>query len=180
MANYSTNAFRQFYHTTATLLVVLLLSVTSDSVSAQKIWVGGAGNGNWSEGANWSDGLPTSDADPWDTFIFGGTLQLNSNNNNGGSFGGFNTNNITFDATAGAFTLTDNGDGFDMLGASSSGAVDGSAFITNNSTNTQTINVNLIHRSDFNTDLTFNATNGDIVVNGCSFGLGWYDTACCH
>ena len=147
-------------------LVGALLGIALPLSAQTFTWDGGGGDGNWSTAANWNPDTAPTDANPWDTFLFGGTSQLNSNNDMGGSIGGYNVNRIEFLAGAGAFTLTDNGDGFDMLGADSAGALDGDARVTNNSTSTQTIDANLLHRSDFNTGLFFEATSGDIHVTG--------------
>ena len=133
---------------------------------ATNIWDGEGVNGNWSTAENWVGDVAPSDSNPWDTYQFGGMLNLASHNDAGGGTGGHNVNDLVFLPGAGAFTLTDNGDGFDLLGATSAGDPDGDADIVNNSTNTQTINLNLYHRTDFNTGLVFNAAAGDIVVGG--------------
>jgi hypothetical protein len=126
-------------------------------------WDGGGGDANWSTGTNWDgDVAPTYNTNTYETLNFAGTTNLTANNDYGD---GNNTDSILFDASAGAFTLT--GGSIDMLGRASNVSAAGVASVTNNSTNTQTINNNLINRADFNTSLVFkNTAGGSIVVNG--------------
>ena len=147
--------------------VAAVLVLASPAVQAQTFtWDGGGVNGDWSTAANWNpDGSP-SDGGTWEIYEFGGALQLATNNNQAAGAGGWNVNDFEFLAGAGAFTLTDNGQGFDMLGAPNAAAPDGDADIINNSGNLQTISARLIHRPDFNTGLVFNTATADIDVTG--------------
>ncbi len=126
-------------------------------------WVGGNGD-NWTTGANWSDGsAPTEN--PFPTVIFDGG-NTNVQVPTGGS-GGRNVNSIVFDTGAGAFTLS--GNSIDLLGTS---GVGDAAEIVNLSTNTQTINSQLILRPDLTSGTTINAAAGDIVLGGVIRQLG--------
>jgi VCBS repeat-containing protein len=128
-------------------------------------WVGGAGNGNWTESANWQGGTIPNDGGVWDTYEFGGTSNLASNNNAGGNAGGHNVNDFRFLPGAGAFTLTDNGDGFDMLGREGTGSALGIIDVVNNSTNTQTVDLRLINRGDHSNGMHLFAESGDLNID---------------
>jgi autotransporter-associated beta strand protein len=86
-------------------------------------WTGGGTNANWSSAANWGGAAPVAGCD----LVFAGSTGLNNSNDiaAGTQFG-----NLTFNAGAGAFIL--NGNSLNLSGT-----------ITNNSANTQTINVSL-------------------------------------
>ncbi|MCA9267287.1 MAG: hypothetical protein KDA41_02400, partial [Planctomycetales bacterium] len=61
------------------------------------VWDGGGVDGNWTTGANWNPdlgGAPPDVGGPFDSWHFGGVLQLNSNNDAGGNAGGRNTGDI--------------------------------------------------------------------------------------
>ncbi len=103
------------------------------------IWSGGGTDNNWSTKPDW-DYLPTND----DDLMFAGTTRL-SNANNSLSRAG----SITFNNTAGAFTLS--GNALTIAGG-----------ITNNSTSAQTIGLNLT----LSAAQQFNAASGNLAVNG--------------
>ena len=147
----------------AALTAITAVAITGTAQAATFTWDGGGGDSNWSTGTNWDgDVVPTYNTTTYETLNFAGTTNLTANNNYGD---GNNTDSILFDASAGAFTLT--GGSIDMLGRADLYSAAGVAYVTNNSTNTQTINNNLINRADFNTSLVFqNTDGGSIVVNG--------------
>ena len=123
-------------------LGVSLLSLwISQSTRAANVWDGGgAPDGNWGTIANWDDdALPLFPV----AINFAGTTQLATNNDQVG----ITVNGITFDAGAGAFTLSGNGI---LLGGN----------VTNNSSSLQTIGLGL----DLTGARTFNAATGDIAV----------------
>src|SRR4051794_33125553 len=94
---------------------------------AASVWTGNGGNNNFSTGANWDTPASAGSA-----LVFDGTNRLNPFNDfaNGTAFGG-----ITFNSTAGAFTLSGN----DLSPGGD---------ITDNSTTAQTINLGVILDAD--------------------------------
>ncbi|MDF1754557.1 MAG: autotransporter-associated beta strand repeat-containing protein, partial [Verrucomicrobiales bacterium] len=132
-------------------------------------WDGGGVNSDWQTAANWNGGTAPDDTGEWDTFEFGASTDLTPNVNFAGDNVSHNVNYIIFRPDAGAYTLTGNKTGggsiaLDMLGASSSAATDGPAQIINQSTETQTIDINLHHRTEYNAGLVFDAAEGDLVI----------------
>jgi|GEM_PF-1820373 len=104
-------------------------------------WTGGGGSGNWTTGTNWSGGnVPLTGAD----LTFTGSTQTNVTLGTNEQTGA-----ITFDAAAGAFTLSGS---TIVLGGN----------LTNNSTSTQTINSNIT----LNADRTISASAGALVLTG--------------
>ncbi len=114
-------------------------NIAALSIQRSVIWSGGGTDNNWSTKADW-DYLPTND----DDLVFAGTTRL-SNANNSLSRAG----SITFNNTAGAFTLSGN-------------ALTISGGITNSSTSAQTIGLNLT----LSAAQQFNAASGNLTVNG--------------
>ena len=114
-------------------------NISALSIHRSVIWNGGGTDNNWSTKPDW-DFLPTND----DDLTFAGTTRL-SPSNDSLSRVGF----ITFSNTAGAFTLSGN-------------AVTIAGGITNNSTNTQTIGLNLT----LSAAQQFNAASGNLAING--------------
>jgi fibronectin-binding autotransporter adhesin len=107
-------------------------------------WDGGGANNNWSSGANWlGDFAPGLVGD---SLTFAGTLRLAPDMN-----AGYNVAGLTFDGTAGAFTL----------GSSTGSTLTNSAGIVNNSANPQTVNVPMV----LTAAQTFNAAVGNLTVN---------------
>jgi autotransporter-associated beta strand protein len=104
-----------------------------------RTWTGGGGDNNWSTSGNW-DLAPTNDSD----LVFAGTTGLSNTNDSLTSVG-----SITFDSTAGAFTLSGN-------------ALTISGGITNLSSNLQTVNMDLTLAGS----LPFNAATANLLVNG--------------
>ena len=110
-------------------------------------WDGGGGDDLWGTTANWIDDTAPSPGSG-NNLIFAGTTRLTPSNNYGD---GDDFQNITFDSTAGSFTLGRSGtQGIDWFGS-----------ITNNSANAQTIGFNL-YQSAAN---TISAASGDITLN---------------
>jgi len=121
-----------------------------DFVPTNLIWVGLGSNNNWSNAQNWNINVPK----PYDILQFAGTTRLTP----------FNDltidtpyNGITFNAGAGAFTLS--GNRF-ILNSDS---------IINNSSNTQTINNDIILGSNAG---TVNCNTAAINLNGNISGSG--------
>lgn len=141
----------------------LVSPVMAQNASTTHVWIGGSG-GSWTTGSNWDTGAftDTNGNGPFRILVFRNENSQTVNNDMNLDSGGFNTDDITFEEGAGAYILT--GKTLDMLGAQPT-RVD-TADITNLSTNTQTINLNLIARPDFTTALIFNTAAGDIIVNG--------------
>ena len=101
----------------------LTLAVTSQSATAaNKTWDGGGTTDNWTDAANWNAALVAND-----TLFFDGNTRLTPNNN---FAAGTQFNGITFNATAGGFTV--GGNGILLHGS-----------ITDSSTLTQTVDLDL-------------------------------------
>jgi autotransporter-associated beta strand protein len=128
------------------VLIAGLLVTRAPSASAQtSTWVGGGASDVWGDTGNWSGTTPTNAGSS--ALTFGGTTRLTPNDD----FTSYTATAVTFDATAGAFTL--GGAALNLAGD-----------ITNNSTALQTINQNLV--GDFTTSRTIAATSGSITIGG--------------
>ena len=126
----------------------MAFSVSVGLAVATSTWNGGGGDANWMTGGNWGGTAPSAS----NALTFSGTVQLANNNN-------FPANTqfdgITFDNTAGAFTL--NGNTINLAGN-----------IVNAGTNMQTINLNLALQQNVN----FSSTSGTLVLGGVVSGSG--------
>jgi len=146
------NPFRSAVSLPLTSLTFALTALfAAHSVNAGNTWDGGGADGLWSNALNWdgSGVLPTSGAGQ--TLTFTGTSQLNSQNNLFAD--GTQIGTLTFGSTAGAFVLSGN-----SLALNSA--------IINNSTATQTINLNLIltgGNRDINSVLGSNTVIGGVI-----------------
>ncbi len=130
---------------------LLLLLAASPCIAITDTWDGGGADNNIATGLNWLDNTaPLSDLVNTD-LIFSGAVRLAPNV---GTI--FSTNSVTFNNTAGAFTI----------GGSS--VTVGSGGIVNNSANLQTF-PNAISLGTASS--TLNAASGALVLNG-AFGLG--------
>ena len=109
-------------------------------------WTGGGGNNYWTNAANWGGTAPVSG----DSLVFTGSTALITTNRftTGTTF-----SNITFDASAGAFTL--NGNSFALTGS-----------IANNSASSQTLGLAF----SCTTTAYVNTVNGNITINGIISG----------
>ena len=153
-------------HLTFATGVMLFMLPGTASAQTTFTWDGGGGDGNWTTATNWVGDVVPVEADGYHNFVFDGTSQLNSNVDIVPGNNGLNTNDLIFNAGAGAFTLS--GSSFDLLGTPTSNPrnID-TAKIINNSANTQTINNSIYHHTGYNEGLVFDNTNGGaIVVNG--------------
>ena len=111
-------------------------------------WTGGASSLLWSDSGNWNGiALGTGSA-----LAFSGSAGLSNTND----LNGFSAVAITFDGTAGAFTLS--GNSLTLLGN-----------VTNSSTANQTINLNVALA---NPTCIFNTGPGSLLVNGVLSGSG--------
>lgn len=128
------------------VLVVALLWLAQPAISlaATETWDGGsAASSNWNTGDNWADdSAPVAN----DALIFAGTTRTTPTNNLAADT---NFGNITFDNTAGAFTLS--GNRFRLGGD-----------ITNLDTQLQTINNNLL----LSGTRTINTASGNMTLGG--------------
>lgn len=128
----------RFSRRKSTHLLALLASAVplATSLAATYVWDGnfGSGNSRWSTSVNWSNNVaPTGNAISGLTnadIVFGGQFKLTSTLNNT-----YFARSLTFNSTAGAFTLTPQTTETLRLGAGG---------IVNNSTNTQTFLVSLV------------------------------------
>ena len=151
--------------TTLMLTTAAMIASVNTSFAATLTWDGGGADNNWTTDANWDGAGDDDNLLTFETLNFAGSTRLTANNT---TLSGKNVNSILFDASAGAFTLT--GEYVDMLGKDTNDTVArGPAYVTNNSANTQTINLSLNNYggSPYNTGLIFeNTAGGNIVVNG--------------
>ncbi len=113
-------------------------------------WNGGGTNDDWSTGTNWDGGAAPASA-PDTTLEFGGVTRLTPNADAPWSLGG-----MTFNTGAGSFTIT--GSGLELA--------DG-GFVTNNSTNTQTIANSSINLPGVS---TWDTSGGDLYVSSAITG----------
>ncbi len=129
------------------LLPLLLLSLIQSAQAANSTWSGAAG-GDWTVAGNW-DAVPLTDGTS--SLIFAGANVTNNN--------AFTANTtfagITFDNTAGAFTLAGN-------------AITLGGNIVNNDADLQTINLNMI----VGVQRLITATSGNIAIGGAISSVG--------
>ena len=142
------------HRTTASLGISLSLAAgLLSSPAADRTWNGGGDQSSWTDPLNWGGTAPSAN----DQLIFGGNLGLyNYNGNTGGTI----FSNLTFNASAGAFTLTGNGIRFP-----SGSAVLG--VLTNLSPNAQTISLNLTNNGG---NRVYNAASGPIICDSVISG----------
>lgn len=117
------------------------------------IWTGGGGDGLWNDAANWNPNV-TLGVTSNDVLQFSGIVGLlNTNNITGDTNAG-----ITFLPAAGAFNLNSSAGVTTLLGGN----------IANQSTNLQTINLNLQITGGNRSILAYDGSNnvGDIQING--------------
>ena len=137
------------------LVVTLLSAALACSIpathAATATWTGGGADDNWTNLLNWGGTAPVAN----DSLVFAGTTRLNPNINNFAANTQFN--GLTFNAGAGAFTLTGNAT---KLGGN---------IVTNASNN---IGVTLVLALQQNTDIAVNGS-GSITFNyAISGGFG--------
>jgi len=109
-------------------------------------WTGVGGNNYWTNAANWGGTAPVSG----DSLVFAGSTALVTTNK---FTAGTIFSNITFDASAGAFSLS--GSNFTLTGS-----------IINNSTSLQTLGLPI----SCTTTAYVNTVNGNITINGVISG----------
>ncbi|CAM2831177.1 PEP-CTERM sorting domain-containing protein [Rariglobus hedericola] len=109
-------------------------------------WDGGGGDSNWETANNWNPNVAPGHSSSGDNFVFAGTTRLSNDANSGG----WDIGSLTFNSTAGAFTL---GGGTLTIG---------SGGVTNNSTSTQTIN----NQITLAANQTWTAASGAITSTG--------------
>ena len=136
----------------ALLVLVLLMSAMTGVSAATVTWDGGStgpGDDNWTTAANWvGDVAPVAG----DSLVFAGSVRLTATNDFAAdtSFA-----SITFDNTAGAFTLS--GNRLTLAGA-----------ITNNDADAQTISLALVVAAT----RTLAAASGNLTLSGVISGAG--------
>ena len=116
--------------------------------AADRTWNGGGSDALWSADANWGGTAPVAD----DALFFGGTSRLTNTNDldAGTAFAG-----LTFNSGAGAFAL--NGNGITLGGN-----------VVNLDNDAQSLNMDVA----LGATRIFNASNGNLVVNGDISGSG--------
>lgn len=136
---------------TTRVFVGLVVGLLSVAVQAQTTWTwtGGGGNGfmNWNN--NWSPNGPIGNG----IQAFGGTSQLNLNNNGALTA----THRWFFNSGAGAFTISGDAISFNDWGGND-------PEIANNDNDTQTININIT--GDPNDTFQLGANSGSLVFGG--------------
>ncbi|MES2920984.1 MAG: autotransporter-associated beta strand repeat-containing protein [Verrucomicrobiota bacterium] len=141
--------------------IIMTCALVVQPASADNTWDGGGTTGNWNEAGFLNWGGNTTPASPT-ALQFGGILQLSSNNDLFAA--GTLFNGITFNAGAGAFTITGN-------------SINLGGNVVNNSSNNQTINLDLAMTGNrtFTTNASGNLTLGGVVSGSFNFiksGLG--------
>ena len=131
-----------------------LLASATASLAATDTWTGAGADGNWTNPLNWGGTAPVAG----DNLVFSGATRLTTTNN---FPAGTLFNSITFDSTAGNFSLGGNAM---LLGGSANGS------IVNNSTNTETLTLgltlsNLTASPLFGGNHFINAAAGTIALN---------------
>src|SRR4051812_36255815 len=99
--NKTSNRSRSSSNLAPFALTLLLAALASPAIAADKTWVGGGANNNWSTGENWDSGTPA----PNDSLIFDGNVRLTPNND---FTAGTIFQNLTFNGSADVFTLGGN------------------------------------------------------------------------
>jgi hypothetical protein len=128
----------------ANLYTVGEIQVVLDPVFISRTWDGGGANNNWITDNNWTlDVQPLNNATA--DLIFTGNVRLAPSVDTP-----WNVHSITFNNTAGAFTIT-----------GPQGVTIGSGGIVNNDTQTQTIDAAIT----LSADETFNAAAGDLSIS---------------
>ena len=128
---------------TALLILTSMALLGTGAQAANRTWNGGGADNTWTNAANWGGTAPVAN----DLLFFDGTTRLTNTNNIGANTA---FNGLTFNSTAGAFTLR--GNALNLAGG-----------ITNNcSTNAQTLSLNL----------ALTATRTFDVLSGGSLSLG--------
>jgi autotransporter-associated beta strand protein len=131
------------YGTNGNVVAIASANLVVSGSGMSPLWDGGSASGSdWSDFLNWSGvALASGDA-----LIFDGNARLNNTND---TTAGTTYSNITFNSTAGAFTL--NGNSITLVGG-----------ITNNSANAQTINLGI----NFGGSITFIGSNAPLNITG--------------
>ncbi|MBI2498097.1 MAG: hypothetical protein HYV75_09400, partial [Opitutae bacterium] len=136
------------------VIAALALAIAPRPLPAAFTWDGGGGNNRWTTNNNWNpNGAPS--AGTLNDFIFGGTTRT-TNSANGAT--PWEVNSITFNNTAGAFVISGT-----QLNLQAGG-------VTNNDTQTQTINNDIVLQAT----ATFNANSGALTLGGIidgAFGI---------
>lgn len=146
------------------LLIASVAALSQPSADAQDTWDGGGGDNLWGTGNNWADNSSPTTGTTYDLTFAGGT-RLSSVYNYGD---GNNFRTITFDNTAGAFTIyttntnDSNSTNFNERGISWHGN------IINNDADTQTLGIRLYQQ----TSNQIRANSGNIVLKGDIFQNG--------
>jgi len=133
------------------------------SQAATKTWDGGGADDFINTAANWvgdvNPNLTAGSGTNADDWVFTGSTRLTPTIN---VVPGNLANNVTFDANAGAFTLTvSTGTNFAAFGSTAGSPASTAGNFTNNSANVQTLSGNFASRFG-----TVNANTGAFVING--------------
>jgi len=118
--------------------------------TASETWSGSGGDNSWSTNPNWQSGYAPGYLG--DALTFAGTTRLTPNMN-----GSYNIASLTFDGSAGSFTLTGNGSVLTLNGG-----------IANNSSNPQMVTVPIANAGN-STDFS---GSGNVTVNATISGTG--------
>lgn len=151
----------------ATCLALAIASASPATLGATFTWDGGGADGNWSTAANWNpDGAPGATGN---LLIFSGNTNLSAENDVVTSLDTTYTNTvITFSSGAGSFNLS----GTPITVGSGGGA--GQIIVQQNSSNPQTISLNLnLSGGNGDRSIVFGAGSGSLTLSGnINFGSG--------
>ena len=126
-------------------IVVLVAIACPGSRASVFTWDGGGGDNNWNTGTNWVGNSAPPSGSSTNDFHFAGSLRLTPN-----AQAAYSINSLTFDSGASAFTI------------GGSTLTIGAGGVSNNSTNTETIN-NVI---TLGAAQTWNAASGNLAFGG--------------
>jgi autotransporter-associated beta strand protein len=129
--------------------IMLVVAFITGAAHAANLWDGGGTDNNWNTGANWdNNAVPSFPVG----LNFGGTTRLTSNND----LSSLTVNGFTFDSGAGAFVIGGN-------------AITLGGDITNNSSNTQTIDIDMALDATREVNM---ASTQKVILNGDLSGVG--------
>ncbi|MFM8790731.1 MAG: beta strand repeat-containing protein [Chthoniobacterales bacterium] len=135
----------------AVVVISFLAIGTTASAQSTFTWSGGGGNLQWNSINNWTNGAAPASGST-NTFVFAGVAKPTNDN----TVNNLTINALLFSTNAAAFVLR--GNAVSLIGG-----------ITNNSANTQTINLAAITNNITN---TIDAASNNIVINAAIVGTG--------
>ena len=131
--------------------IISFTAFPDSSFATTRTWTGLGGDNNWMNGANWGGTAPSAN----DDLIFAGSTNTSTSNN---FPGGTNFHSITFASGASGFSIS--GSSITVNG--------GASAITDNSTSTQTISIDITYITTTPTITV--VSGGTLALNGATWG----------